>query len=107
MGRMYREGSVRAIGVCNFSPERLADLCLSQAAKPMDKPIELHPFYPQVGTLKVIRAYGVIPQARCPCRKRNRTTRWKNLRKKHGKTTAQVIHRWHYQRACQPLRKRP
>ena len=45
MERLYREGRVRAVGVSNFSPERLTDLCLNSRIPPMVNQVELHPFY--------------------------------------------------------------
>ena len=41
MERLYREGRVRAIGVSNFSPERLMDLCLNSEIGPMVNQVEL------------------------------------------------------------------
>lgn len=45
MERLYREGVVRAIGVSNFSPDRLVDLCMNQEISPMVNQIEIHPFF--------------------------------------------------------------
>ena len=47
MEELYRQGKVRAIGVCNFSAERFVDLCLNCSIKPMINQIELHPFFQQ------------------------------------------------------------
>ena len=63
MERLYEEGAVRAIGVSNFSPDRLVDLCLNQCIRPMVNQIELHPFYQQPEALQVMESYGVVPQA--------------------------------------------
>ena len=41
MERLYREGGVRAIGVSNFTPERLVDLCMNQEIRPMVNQIEV------------------------------------------------------------------
>ena len=62
MERLYREGAVRAIGVSNFTPERLVDLCMNQEIKPMVNQIEIHPFFQQNTALRVMEDYGVIPQ---------------------------------------------
>jgi len=45
MEELYEEGKIRAIGVCNFYPERLADLCVNARIKPMINQVELHPFF--------------------------------------------------------------
>lgn len=63
MERLYREGAVRAIGVSNFTPERLVDLCMNQEVKPMVNQIEIHPFFQQNTALRVMEDYGVVPQA--------------------------------------------
>lgn len=62
MERLYHEGAVRAIGVSNFPPERLVDLCMNQEIKPMVNQIEIHPFFQQNTALRVMEDYGVIPR---------------------------------------------
>ena len=102
MERLYREGAVRAIGVSNFSPERLVDLCMNQEIKPMVNQIEIHPFFQQNTALRVMEDYGVVPQAWGPFSEAQKDIfNHKTLTKiagRHGKTTAQVILRWHLQR---------
>lgn len=102
MERLYREGAVRAIGVSNFTPERLVDLCMNQEVKPMVNQIEIHPFFQQNTALRVMEDYGVVPQAWGPFSEAQKDIfHHKTLAKiagRHGKTTAQVILRWHLQR---------
>ena len=102
MERLYREGGVRAIGVSNFTPERLVDLCMNQEIRPMVNQIEVHPFFQQNTALMVMEDYGVVPQAWGPFSEAQRDIfHHKTLAKiagRHGKTTAQVILRWHLQR---------
>ena len=57
MEELYRQGKVRAIGVCNFSAERFVDLCLNCSIKPMINQIELHPFFQQKELVKVLEQY--------------------------------------------------
>lgn len=45
MEALYREKKIRAIGVCNFYPERLADLCLNAQVIPAVNQVECHPFF--------------------------------------------------------------
>lgn len=100
--RLYREGGVRAIGVSNFTPERLVDLCMNQEIKPMVNQIEVHPFFQQNTALRVMEDYGVVPQAWGPFSEAQKDIFHHNTLAKiagrHGKTTAQVILRWHLQR---------
>ena len=102
MERLYREGAVRAIGVSNFTPERLVDLCMNQEVKPMVNQIEIHPFFQQNTALRVMEDYGVVPQAWGPFSEAQKDIfHHKTLAKiagRHGNTTAQVILRWHRQR---------
>ena len=102
MERLYREGAVRAIGVSNFTPERLVDLCMNQEVKPMVNQIEIHPFFQQNTALRVMEDYGVVPQAWGPFSEAQKDIfHHKTLAKiagRHGKTTAQGILRWHLQR---------
>lgn len=109
MERLYEEGAVRAIGVSNFSPDRLVDLCLNQRIRPMVNQIELHPFYQQPEALQVMESYGVVPQAWGPLSEaqkdifQHRTLM--RIAQKKGKSTAQVILRWHYQRGIPTIPK--
>ena len=102
MERLYREGAIRAIGVSNFTPERLVDLCMNQEIQPMVNQVEIHPFYQQNTALRVMEDYGVTPQAWGPFSEgqcdifRHKTLA--QIAEKHRKTTAQVILRWHLQR---------
>lgn len=109
MERLYQEGAVRAIGVSNFSPERLVDLCMNHEIKPMVNQIEIHPFYQQGEAIKVMRDYGVIPQAWGPFSEAQKDifhhSTLMKIAKKHDKTTAQVILRWHYQRGVSAIPK--
>ena len=106
---LYHEGAVRAIGVSNFPPERLVDLCMNQEIKPMVNQIEIHPFFQQNTALRVMEDYGVIPQAWGPFSEGQcNIFRQKILTKiaeKHRKTTAQVILRWHLQRGIPTIPK--
>ena len=102
MERLYHEGAVRAIGVSNFTPERLVDLCMNQEIKPMVNQIEIPPFFQQNTTLRVMEDYGALPQAWGPFSEAQKDIfNHKMLAKiagRHSKTTAQVILRWHIQR---------
>ena len=109
MEQLYREGAVRAIGVSNFPPERLVDLCMNQEIKPMVNQIEIHPFFQQREALRVMEEYGVVPQAWGPFSEGQRDIfHHKTLGKiaeRHGKTTAQVMLRWHFQRGVPTIPK--
>lgn len=109
MERLYREGAVRAIGVSNFSPERLVDLCMNHELKPMVNQIEIHPFFQQGEALRVMKDYGIVPQAWGPLSEAQRDIFHhkvlSRIAQKHGRTTVQIILRWHYQRGVVTIPK--
>lgn len=109
MERLYREGAVRAIGVSNFSPERLVDLCMNHEIRPMVNQIEIHPFFQQQEALTVMQKYGVQPEAWGPLSEAQRDIFHHKvlgqIARRHGRTTAQVILRWHYQRGVATIPK--
>ncbi len=63
MEELYEEGRVKAIGVCNFYPDRLADLCLNARIAPMVDQVELHPLFAQGTALEAMKEFGVQPEA--------------------------------------------
>lgn len=99
---LYREGRVRAIGVSNFSPERLMDLCLNSEIGPMVNQIELHPFYHQDAAIRTMCGLEVCPQAWAPlCEGMRNIFSNKTLEKigkKYGKSAAQTALRWNVDR---------
>ena len=102
MEELYEAGKIRAIGVCNFYPERLADLCLNARIIPAVNQVELHPFFTQSDALENMKEFGVQPQAWGPLAegKHNIFTNevLTNIAEKHNKTVAQVVLRWNVQR---------
>lgn len=102
MEELYEAGKIRAIGVCNFYPERLADLCVNARIMPMVDQVELHPFFQQAGALETMREFGVQPQAWGPMAegKHGIFTHpvLSQIGRKYGKTAAQVALRWNTQR---------
>lgn len=102
MEELYEEGKIKAIGVCNFYPERLADLCLNAKIRPMVNQVELHPFFAQTDALAVMKEFGVQPQAWGPMAegKHGIFTHpvLSEIGTKYGKSAAQVALRWNVQR---------
>lgn len=102
MEELYEAGKIRAIGVCNFYPERLADLCANAKVMPAVNQVELHPFFAQAGALETMKEYGVQPEAWGPLAegKHNIFTHpvLTEIGGKYGKAAAQVALRWNAQR---------
>ena len=98
MEELYKEGKIRAIGVSNFYPDRLADLCLNAKITPMVNQVELHPFFQQKEAIAIMNEFGVQPEAWGPFAEgtkgifQNETLN--NIAKKYNKMEAQVILRW-------------
>ncbi|MET3173317.1 UNVERIFIED_ORG: 2,5-diketo-D-gluconate reductase A [Arthrobacter sp. UYCu721] len=96
---LYREGKVRAIGVCNFLPAHLDRLLETAEVVPAVNQVELHPWLQQAELREKHTALGI------------RTEAWSPLGRGHvladpvvlalaaeqGRTPAQVILRWHVQ----------
>ncbi|MGR6981975.1 aldo/keto reductase [Testudinibacter sp. P27/CKL/0425] len=102
MEELYAAGKIRAIGVCNFHADRLADLTAFNQVKPMVNQIEINPFHQRVQDVNYMQANGIVAEA------------WGSfaegkydifnhpvlteIGKAHGKTAEQVALRWLYQR---------
>ena len=102
MEEAYREGKLKAIGVCNFYPHRLADLCETVEVIPAVNQVELHPFFQQENALALMKEYGVVPEAWGPFAEGNHGIFTHPvltaIGQKYGKSAAQVALRWNVQR---------
>ena len=102
MEEAYKEGKLKAIGVCNFYPARLADLCETVEVIPAVNQVELHPFFQQENALAVMKEYGVVPEAWGPFAEGNHGIFTHpvltKIGDKYGKSAAQVALRWNVQR---------
>ena len=102
MEELYEAGKIRAIGVCNFYPDRLTDLCLNAHIAPMVNQVELHPFFAQTGAIENMKSLNVQPEAWGPMAEgKHRIFTHPVLTRigqKYGKTAAQVALRWNVQR---------
>ena len=102
MEEFYKQGKVRAIGVCNFDSLRLIDLCMNFETKPAVNQIELHPFFQQAQALDVMKQYNIIPEAWGPLAEAGQGIFTNpvliKIAQKHNKTVAQVVLRWNIER---------
>lgn len=109
MEELYKEKKLRAIGVCNFYPERLADLCETVSVIPAVNQVELHPFFQQDNALALMKEYGIIPEAWGPFAEgRNNIFSHpvlSGIGEKYGKSAAQVALRWNIQRGVAVIPK--
>lgn len=63
MEEAYKEGKLRAIGVSNFYPDRLIDLCQFAEIAPMVNQVETHVFQQQRTAHEYMKKYGVQHEA--------------------------------------------
>lgn len=106
---LYEEGKIRAIGVSNFYPDRLVDLCSFARIRPMVNQVEVHPLNQQTEAKKWMEKYGVQIEAWAPFGE-GRGGLFENpvlaqIAAGYGKTTAQVMLRWHMQRGVVAIPK--
>ena len=106
---LYAEGKLRAIGVSNFYPDRLVDICSFSRIKPLVNQAETHPHNQQKVAHGWMNKYGVAHEAWAPFGEgRGGLFTDPVLAKigaKYGKTGAQVILRWHLQRGIAVIPK--
>lgn len=109
MEEAYKEGKIRAIGVCNFYPEVLANFCETVEVTPVVNQVELHPFFQQAKALEVMAEYGVRPEAWGPFAEGNHGIFTHpiltKIGEKYGKSAAQVALRWNVQRGVTVIPK--
>lgn len=99
---LYEAGTVRAIGISNFYPDRMVDLASFARIKPMVNQVETHPLNQQKEAMKWMQKYGVQIEAWAPLGEgRGQLFAHPTLvaiGEKYGKTAAQVMLRWNIQR---------
>jgi diketogulonate reductase-like aldo/keto reductase len=102
MEELYREGKIKALGVSNFYPDRLVDLCLNVEVIPAVNQVELHPFFQQEFALSIMKEYKVQAEAWGPLAEGKHgiftNTLLQEIADKYGKSVAQVVLRWNTQR---------
>lgn len=107
--KAYKEGLTKAIGVANFYPAILANLCETVEVIPAVNQVELHPYFVQQSAVENMKAYGVVPQAWGPLAEGKHgiftDPELTAIGAKYGKTAAQVALRWNAQRGVSIIPK--
>lgn len=105
----YKEGKIRAIGVSNFAPDRLADMVAFNEIPPQVNQVEVNPFYHQIPAQENMVKRHVQMEAWAPFGEGKNNIFHNpillNIAKKYRKSTAQVILRWLMQRDIVALTK--
>ena len=101
MEKLYEEGLVRAIGVCNFHQHHLESLMSVAKIMPMVNQIELHPLLNQRPLVEFCKKNNILVEAYSPLARLDKNITEnevsKNLGKKYGKSITQIILRWDFQ----------
>lgn len=102
MEELYRDGKVRAIGVCSFYPDRLADLMAFNQVPPAVNQVEANVFFQQQEAQRYMQSKGVVMEGWAPFAE-GKNGLFQNetltaIGAKYGKSVAQVVLRWLLQR---------
>ena len=115
---LLRDGSVRAIGVSNFTPAHLGALLERSTVVPAVNQIELHPYFSQPDVRRADAEHGILDQAWSPIGGITFYPGWgedrrsvmgdptiRAIAEEHGKSPAQVMLRWHLQQGRSAIPK--
>ena len=93
------EGRVRAIGVSNFNQPHLERVIAETGVVPAINQIELHPYLQQPGLRQELAELEIVTEAWSPLAQGAvlDDAAIVEIAARHGKTTAQVVIRWHLQ----------
>lgn len=100
---LYDEGKIRAIGISNFSAERMADIATFNRIVPAVNQVETHMFWQQYDLHEWMQKYNIQHEAWGPLAQHRLKEVLENpvvkqIADTHGKTPAQVALRQHIQR---------
>lgn len=98
----YKAGKLRAIGISNFNAAEVEEVVEKCEVVPAVVQVECHPYFPQAELKKTLAKHGIALQAWYPLGGRGNDSIMgepvvAELAKKHGKSAAQIILRWHVQ----------
>ena len=104
---LYKEGKVKAIGVCNFKIGHLEELKKSAEIMPMVNQIEIHPLSSKEKMLSYCNDNNIKLMAWSPIMRGRLYSNEVliNMAEKYKKTLAEIILRWHIQRGVIPIPK--
>lgn len=99
---LYEAGKLRAIGISNHYVDRMVEFANFTRIKPMVNQMEVHPYNQQIELKKWMDKYDIRLEAWAPFGE-GRNGLFTNevlsdIASKYGKTTAQIMLRWHIQR---------
>ncbi|MFE5430480.1 aldo/keto reductase [Peribacillus simplex] len=97
--KLYKDGKVKSIGVSNFHVHHLENLLANSEVKPVVNQIELHPLLTQAEIRDYCAKHEIKVESWSPLGRGNllEEPTINHIAKKHGKSSAQVLIRWHLQ----------
>ena len=99
--KAVREGKAKAIGISNFEGKYLEELEKKWEIVPQFIQVEAHPYYTQSELRKTLDKYGIRLMSWYPLGHGDKALLqepvFAKLGEKYGKTSAQIILRWHTQ----------
>ena len=102
MLELNKEGTLRAIGVSNFYPDRIVDFALHNEVTPAVNQIEVNPFNQQIEAHKIHDKYKIQTEGWAPFAEGQhgifQNEALLSIATRYGKSVAQVILRWHIER---------
>ena len=109
MEELYEQGKIRAVGICNFLPDRLLDLCKNVRIRPMINQIEHHPHDQRDEEIALMKKLGVQPEAWAPFAEGLKGMFSEplilELAQKYHKTPGQILLRWNIENGCAVIPK--
>lgn len=105
--QLYRDGKVLSIGVSNFMPHHIENLCKTASIPPMVNQLRLFPGITQPDTVACCKQHGILPEAYSPLGYglALEMPTLVDLAGKYGKTVAQICLRWSIQMGFLPIPK--
>ena len=102
MEQIFNDGAARAIGVSNFSSDRLLDLIMHNAVTPAVNQIETNPYFQRAVESQLMSDRGVVHESWAPFAEGKNNlfadSTLSAIADTHGKSIAQVVLRWLIQR---------
>ncbi len=105
--KLYKDGKARAIGVSNFQIHHLKDILKNSSEKPAVNQVELHPLLSQKELREFCSEHNIKVQAWSPIARGRvlEDSDIKEIAKRHNKSAAQIILRWHLQNGIMVIPK--
>lgn len=98
--KLYHDGRVKAIGVCNFEIDHLERLLKECEVVPVLNQVECHPYLTQTELKEFCAKHNIFVEAWSPLEQGGEVLKDEvvvKIAESHGKSPAQVVLRWHLQ----------